>query len=130
MKIEKATRDELVKNLKKWKRDNNKAINQCISAIEDVALGTKTGVEEVMYLKKELLLALLERFPVKADTCYFCILHDFEEKGIDACKQCEYAKKHQACDSLHSGYQVVAHQKGLLQETISRLYFKKGESYD
>jgi len=86
MKVDKDVLETLVVCLENALRDLEKDVHFHINKIREA--GT---VEDIMHLKKQLLVDWLRDIPLGADECYFCILYE------DDCERCIYAKYHGAC---------------------------------
>jgi len=122
MKIDKSVKKELIENLEDWLDRFHDAIEFKIEKMKDA----KT-VEEIMQLKKELLVLCLKKLPLGDSYCYFCILQDY--KDICGCKSCLYAKVHGYCNNVDSDYKKVKMAIGKAIDTIEEKYYF-GETYD
>jgi len=118
VKVNEATRRKLIKSFKMWLKMLNKVIKSLIKDMEKA----KT-VEEIMELKKELLIKYVQLMPITSSYCYFCIEHFMN------CDKCEYAKHHGICDYAESDYFKIYDKAVDLKRTIEELYYK-GERYD
>ena len=72
-----------------------------MSRVFDVAsfkLKQAKSINEVMVIKRDLLVAILSCFPTMSDTCYFCEYHkDRQEETPPDCSNCSYGKFHGKC---------------------------------
>jgi len=118
MEIDEEALKELIDNLEDWLDEFNAKMKGIIDNMRKAK-----SVEEVMKLKKEMLLKILDMMPLSASYCYFCILH-FED-----CSECIYSDYHGSCIDLASDYVKIMDKKRELWRMIDELYYK-GEKYD
>ena len=100
MKVDKDVKKRLIANLKCWLQDLNNSVKTILKHMKEAET-----VEEIMQLKKELLVLCLERLPLGDSHCYFCILQDY--KNNFACRGCLYAKTHGYCAKVKSDYKKI-----------------------
>jgi len=75
------------------------------------------SVEEIMYEKREILLAWLECLPLHPDHCYFCIQH-----LVNNCTRCRYKDFHGKCIQPDSHYAEINDAKKQLLSKIANYY--------
>jgi len=117
MKVDEEVRRQLIENLKIWLKRLNRIVKSLVKDMEEAET-----VEEIMALKRELLLRYICLIPISASYCYFCIKHDLE------CNKCEYAKHHGICTYAESDYAKIIDKAKELELTVAELYYK-GEKY-
>ena len=117
MKVDEGVREELIKNLRDWLDDFNFTMKKIIDSMEKAK-----SVEEIMKLKKKLLLKAIDMLPIFAEECYFCILCSSE------CSICKYKDYHGVCHNSNSDYMKIIEKRRELMELIEKLYYK-GEKY-
>jgi len=122
MKVDKDVKKRLIANLKYWLQDLNNSVKTILKHMKKAET-----VEEIMQLKKDLLILCLEKLPLDDIHCYFCILQDY--KNNSSCKNCLYAKIHGYCDDVKSDYKKVKMAVGKAIDTIEEKYYF-GETYD
>ena len=122
MKVNKDVKKRLIANLKCWLQDLNNSVKTILKHMRKAET-----VEEIMQLKKDLLILCLEKLPLEDDHCYFCVLQDY--KDISDCKGCLYAKVHGYCENINSDYKKVKIAVGKAIDTIEEKYYF-GETYD
>ena len=118
MKVDEETRTELIENFEKWLRGVNTDMNYYIEKIKEAET-----VEEIMKLKKNLLLEYLYNAPLDSTTCYFCIYNN------EFCEFCSYAKTHGFCGDSDSDYRKIKSAFRKLVELIDKKYYS-GEKYE
>ena len=96
-------------------------LNDSVSSLVDKLEAAET-VEEIMELKKQILITWLEFLPLVPCACYFCNLHAL-------CDSCEYAEFHGPCTDYDSDFGVIEYALEKLMDVISDRYYK-GEQYD
>lgn len=122
MKADERVKRILVNNLKRWLDELYGRIFLQIKAIENAPT-----VEEIMILKKGLILFCLEFLPLSVNECYFCIERKWW-KG-DICENCPYAKFHKPCREEDSDYRKIREIIWKAIEIVGEYYYK-GERYD
>jgi len=109
---------ELVKNLERHIREFSHGYRFLVKKIREAR-----SVEEIMELKREILLFWIRELPLRSVHCYFCLLPVGED-----CQGCLYGKIHGICSRKDSDYLKIWDKRlALLSEIKS--YFK-GERYD
>ena len=121
MKVDKIVVDRLVENLKR-NRDN--IFDIYTSYIEDIE--DAGSVEEIMKVKQDLLVELVDKLPLFNAVCYFCLLQS--RLGLMNCEKCMYGKIHGICMNKNSDYGKIIDMKDRFIDVISSLYYK-GEKY-
>ena len=118
MKADAMLKEKLVKNLREWLEKVNEKMNYYIEKIKEAET-----VEEIMKLKKNLLLEYLYNAPLDSTTCYFCIYNN------EFCEFCSYAKTHGFCGDSDSDYRKIKSAFRKLVELIDKKYYS-GEKYE
>lgn len=77
------------------------------------------SVEQIMMVKRDLLLELVEYLPLGEDACYFCRLREFVPTVT--CNSCLYARVHGNCFEPESHYSAICSAWEALSSTL-RLY--------
>ena len=118
MEVQKKIVNQIIDSLRQTKEDIDLSFTSSIKELKEA----KT-VEDIMEIKKRILLDISYSFPLDSDSCYFCILYDM------ACGKCEYGKVHKMCErSYGSDYVKI---KGQLSKLRGRLlsYYHPDETY-
>ena len=118
MKADEDTKDTLIYEFEQWSNSIKHIIDKIISAMRKAET-----VEELMALKRELLLRLLDMLPLHANYCYFCV------KNFTRCEKCEYAKFHGICTKEPSDYATIKRKLDELKTLIKYRYYAE-EKYD
>jgi len=74
-------------------------------------------VEEIMQIKREMLLAWLEYLPLRPENCYFCIEH-----SKDKCTGCRYKDFHGKCTEPDSHYAKIIEARRQLESEVKNYY--------
>jgi hypothetical protein len=120
MKVKKKIVEELVKGLKnECQAYFNTGFDQYIKTMLKA-----TTVEEVMYVKKQIILHILNSLPMYDESCYFCIETDMN------CGICSYAKIHKSCtNNQNSDWVRIQNAIEKLENLIDHTYCEYGEIY-
>ena len=116
MKANKQVQAELIRNLDRWFSDFQKSIDYFLEQIKKA-----DTVEEIMQVKKDMLINMVNYIPSGRLYCYFCIEND------DDCSKCQYGKLHGKCGA-NSDYHKIGHDLSKLKDALKNYY--KGEQYD
>jgi len=126
MEINEEVRQELIENLCEHLNAFKDVVNKIINRMRKA----KT-VEELMRLKKRLLLVWLDSMPLSSAECYFCLLgKKVSVVMINVCKICNYGKLHKICLYEGSDYAKITEALRRAIKKIDKLYVKRGERYD
>ena len=120
MKVNEDIKRRLVENLESWKEMIDDTINMYINEIKNI--GT---VEELMRIKRDLLIDFVYKIPLSRDYCYFCLADMAYDKS---CGECEYARYHGQCSSDQSTYSNIEKAAHKLIAELERYY--SGEMYE
>jgi len=78
-------------------------------------------VEEVMAIKKDILIDWITTLPILGVNCYFC--YGFSELNVqEPCKICPYGKIHGKCSDPNSDYRFIRERQSELIGAICRYY--------
>ena len=122
MKVNEKIKEKLLENFGKWKEELNEKIDSYLDSIRNAE-----RVEDVMFLKKRLLLKLIRCLPLGNKFCYFCLMKELGE--FNTCADCPYAKYHRECYWGYSDYATIISLLGIAYEAIDRLYYVE-EKYE
>ena len=123
MKVNKKIKQELLENFKGWRKELIGMINEYIKEMK----GAET-VEELMRIKRNMLIGLVYNLPLRSEHCYFCISNE-RELG-NGCSACEYGKIHGICWHIGSDYDRINQAQKKLSDTIKLYYYKDDEKYE
>jgi len=123
MKADPKIRAKIVRALKRDLRNLNESVKDTIKMIEN-----SETVEDIMSLKQDILMAWVQSMPLSDKTCYFCVLHKYDECGVDACTDCEYAQEHLECPNKQSDFNAIINAKMHLLDALNEYY--RGEEYE
>lgn len=119
MEVDESVREQLVENLEEWLYGLHRVMKYYIKKISEAE-----SVEDIMFLKKDMLARYVNSMPVGIDQCYFCLAYWWR----DDCESCEYAAVHGVCDTPDSDYKQIDKLWNKLMKAIDEKYYK-GESY-
>ena len=110
MKVDKDVVDALIVGLENALWDLQKDVEFYIKKIREAET-----VEDIMHLKKQLLVDWLRDMPLGADECYFCELLSM------ICKECPYAEHHgECCSPDWEDEELYAEYKYSLREVVDK----------
>ena len=118
MKIDNEIRDELMSNMRLREFEYRESFARFYRKAKQAET-----VEEIMEYKQELLMELVQNLPLTVDTCYFCLLHNFED-DVHACNKCEYKKFHGKCTEDESDFSSIMNKVHELAQEIDGKYYK------
>ena len=124
-KIKQKPEKYIVENIKEGLRNWFYAIEDIKDKYEEGFEKAET-INELMQLKKELLINILEELPLNPTTCYFCIKNHYNYQST-ICKTCEYGKEYGICAKANSSYDRIIHVHQHLIETIDTKYWREYE---
>lgn len=124
MKVDESVREELVENLEDWFECLYREIMKYLRKIKEAE-----SVEDIMFLKRDMLLHYVKSMPVGIEQCYFCLLHWLDDCEPCECGVCEYGVVHGVCDTPDSDYREIYMLWNELMKAIEEKYYR-GESYD
>jgi len=111
-------RRDLIENLRWWRDSLCAQLGARIDRMEEAET-----VEEIMAIKKEILLDLIENMPLSYAYCYFCLML------ITKCYECPYMKHHGACNDDGSTWRNIIRAKTRLTLALED-YYREGEEYE
>lgn len=121
MKINEQVRNRLIKELKEQFGHHERQVYDLIEMLKTVQT-----VEEIMKIKKVLLLNYIELLPIGTYECYFCLLQMHERlpsPGKSLCESCQYGKHHGLCiDNPNSQYNKMIIDRDNLINCINNYY--------
>ncbi len=124
MQVDQKVVKKLIKGFNECKREivgdfeeATKRISKCIS------------VEEIMEVKKDLLLNLVNDLPIYGDVCYFCILLDTDGDDAD-CEKCQYGKIHGICDHDRSDWRKIIDGSQRFENIIDDYYHDIHDTFE
>jgi len=117
MDVDKEVKEVYIKNLKHWKELACRIFEDWIERSEKA----KT-VEELMRIKKFLLLSYIDLFPLSGSECYFCIAKELGK--IKSCDKCPYGKENGFCYQPGSAWNVIRSKIEVLRNYVSAFYYK------
>jgi len=110
MALNKNLKDELVHNLRMWLNSLKDKLKNIITKIKNAET-----INEIMALKKDLLLMYVNEIPLTAKECYFCIGY--------VCEECPYAEYHGICEDKYSEYSQIKDAVDKLKTLIDEKYY-------
>ena len=120
-KINKRIQRKLISNLTEWKSTFIKDIDNCLVEFKQA----KT-VTEIMDLKRDLLVAILDGFPIGSVHCYYCLKFSQFSFNTNNCENCDYGKAKKICSDDNSIYGEISQQLQNLRDYVVRNYsFRK-----
>ena len=72
--------------------------------------------ESIIYAKRDFLLSLLHLFPIRGNSCIYCLRHEYD------CDNCEWAKVYNKCDSVRTNWKQMHSAKKVLEAYILKTY--------
>ena len=114
MKIDEEVRQKLVENLQVWQRYLTREVNVYLQKMKSAQT-----VEELMELKRSLLVFLIYHLPLTDTECYFCLQQPYSD-----CEDCLYGKVHGTCDEKGSAFAKVMKQVDKLVKAVQEHYWK------
>jgi len=117
MDVDKEIKEVYIKNLKHWKDLLCGILEGWIERSEKART-----VEELMRIKKFLLLSYLDLFPLSGSECYFCIAKELGK--IKSCEECLYGKENGFCYQPGSAWSVIRNKIEILRNYVSAFYYK------
>ena len=123
MRVEESVRTKLIANFKSWLNELDKGLKEYIEKMEKAK-----SVEDLMAIKRDLLLFYVNQTPTTAAYCYFCILYRDEDDRVH-CERCEYARYHGVCEEAGSDWRVLDSRLLSLLMLVQDRYYK-GEIYN
>jgi hypothetical protein len=96
---------------------NAKAWASYINVLEAAALnGKAVKTEEGLAAKRDLLVTLVAKLPIKSTDCYYCQAKD--AKRFASCDECPYGEKHMNCNDPKSDYVKIRDARDALVSAI------------
>jgi len=123
MKVNKKVKQELLGNFEEWRKELIGMIDGYVKEMK----GAKT-VEELMRIKRNMLIGLVYDLPLRSKLCYFCILNEREQGNI--CSVCKYGRIHGMCWQIDSDYDRINQAQNKLLDVIGLYYYKDDERYE
>ena len=123
MEINKKVLQELIKEVKGRRNSAKKIYVDYLTALRD-----SKSVEEIVKVKQDFFLGLINNLPVIKEDDYFCLLY-YDEAFNHTCFDCPYGKIHGNCQVSGSDYDVMYDFICDLRAQIIHKFFKKGEKY-
>jgi len=118
MKVNEEIRGQLLSAMREHLENFEKLISSCLDEMEKA-----NSVEEIMNLKRKILVLWTEFLPLGARHCYFCFLYDH-------CTVCPYGKIHGICGpGKKSDYGRIREAEDHLLGSLER-YFRAEERYE
>ena len=118
MEIDAEVRNKLVSEARTLKKIYSDVMSGYISSLEKAV-----SVEELLLLKRWLLLNLVGYLPITSDNCYFCYLYKKKD-----CNGCQYAEYHGKCESRFSDWMKISKSYLRLLNAVDKYY--DGETYE
>jgi len=122
MKVDEEIREKLIQSLQASSSILASDISEYLKEFQ-----AAQTVEEIMRIKRDLLVRWIVLLPLEPDHCYFCLLQKKkrrEENLIDLCKRCPYSRFHGICDSENSDFEKICGLLDKLVAEIQRSYYK------
>jgi len=117
MRINEEVREQLVSAMREHLLNFEKLISSYLDEMEKA-----NSVEEIMNLKKRILVLWTESLPLGTRHCYFCFLYD-------RCTDCPYGRIHGICGpGKKSDYGRIREAEDHLLGSLER-YFRAEEKY-
>ena len=124
LKVDEKTRKLMVANM----RDGWREIDTLVKGMIELVKSAKS-VEEIMNLKKSILLKIFNPTFISSDNCYFCTERFDKWGAVKECKGCRYSKIHGKCNEKDSDWRIIRDKLYDLINAIETNYVKKDESY-
>jgi hypothetical protein len=118
LKLSLELRDEIIEALEGKEKNYSRIIRNAVTCLKGA-----TTIDEVMTIKKGLMIKLVDALPMGPSTCYFCKLYfPFH------CGDCEYGAERGICTSLgeicnDSSFGRIEEALAKLEETIEQEYW-------
>ena len=112
MYVDKIKLEALHGELEEWYERFMREVSVILEQIKEA-----DTVEEIMSLKRELLLEHLRAMPLGPRHCYFCLVYE------DECDLCPYSKHHGRCGLPGSDYREIFDTYEALRDLIKTKYY-------
>jgi len=121
MKVDEEIREKLIQSLQAISSTLASNISGYLKEIQ-----VAKTVEEIMRIKRDLLVHWITLLPLEPEDCYFCLLQEKKRKEnlTDPCERCPYSRFHGVCDSENSDYERICNLLVKLSTEIKRNYYK------
>lgn len=126
MIVDKKVMKKLIDNFRCWENGIKSNIEEFIN----VDLAEVETVEELMSIKTDIILTMLDYIPITSDYCYFCLELDNLNCDKEKCSKCAYKDYHNGtCEEKSSDFMKIFDAKEALADYIVNLYYKE-EKYN